>query len=220
MLFGEGILEELEPFLDHLDPEHVDAGDVSGGPREARHVALCQRIVADREHHDGNRASGGHGGAQILFLAQREDEVDAAPDQFAHGRLVAIEMTFEGDVIDGECVAFDVAQLAQPADEGHIIRRHVLGTHRMHEAESQRFGRHLGVRALPRSGDTHRRTAERGYELPPSDAYCHLPRPQWDHVSCDMERIVCRAWACNWGEPNVPGTVRRAQRSYSRRTTG
>ena len=33
------------------------------------------------------------------------------------------------------------------------------------------------------------RSAERGYELPPSDADCHLTHPQRDHARCKVRRI-------------------------------
>jgi hypothetical protein len=37
--------------------------------------------------------------------------------------------------------------------------------------------------------DTERQifcTAERADELPPADANCHFPRPQWDHAQCNV----------------------------------
>jgi len=64
-------------------------------------------------------------------------------------------MTFEVDVFDGERIAFDVAQLAQPVDELDVIRRYALGTHRMHHTDPEWFRSCLTEHALLRCDDTH-----------------------------------------------------------------
>lgn len=45
----------------------------------------------------------------------------------------------------------------------------------------RRMGRGEGLRG--------HRAAERGYKFPPSDADCHMPRPQWDYARCKIATV-------------------------------
>ena len=105
-----------------------------------------------------------------------------AADQIGQQCRQVIVLTVQPVVLDRHVLAFDsagfVEAFAEPGRIAHgAIRRPAI------DKPDQRQRRLLRARHERPCGC---RTAERGYELPPSDAACHSPRPERDHARCNM----------------------------------
>jgi len=55
--------------------------------------------------------------------------------------------------------------------------------------------RHRRLLRSRRERPSNGRAAKRGYELPSSDADCHLPRPRRNHARCNMGQGITLQWA-------------------------
>ena len=101
--------------------------------------------------------------------------------------LNTLNISFAPAIIDPNIVAILPAELLKPLLKNANTRTHIGIAFR----DSHQHAKPPNVLYLLRA--RHKRpcccAAEHGYELPPSDADCHLTRPRWHHARSNMENI-------------------------------
>jgi hypothetical protein len=89
-------------------------------------------------------------------------------------------------VLDHYVLAFDVTGFGKTFAE----RDHAAGIDIGRPDADKPNHRHHSLLRASRKRPYQRRAAKRGYELPPSDADCHLPRPLSDRARCNMGKNI------------------------------
>jgi hypothetical protein len=81
-------------------------------------------------------------------------------------------------VFDFYVLTINITVFRKPLVERRQLRRRIFGRPSMEKSDHWHRRLFRACSERPSGG----RSAERGYEFPPSYAYCHLPRPRRHHA--------------------------------------
>ena len=176
---------ELEALRFERASQHVNAGGVATRPVEAVDEPDVHRIVAGDEH-DRYRRSRGLGSDRRGGCAESGKNGYLPPNQVGCERRQLIELSVRPAIFDLNVLALDVAGLIQALEEPG--RRQCERLRR--EKSKKPYHLHRGLLRARGKRQCDHPSAERGYELPPANADCHLIHPQWDHAGCNTGKNI------------------------------
>ena len=149
------LLENLQPLGTDVWAKDAVAGDISSRSGEAWHEPGAHGI-ADRDHDDGN-GGGGLLGRQACGRAEGRNDVHRATNERPRGLGKLLRHFIAIRILEGDVLAFEVTEIAQPVTEG------VLPGRVINDADTRNLPRLLRARRKrPRS-----RAAEQRDELAP-----------------------------------------------------
>src|SRR5262245_43870984 len=115
------LLEKLQPLGTDVRANDGIAGDISSRSGEAWHEPGAYGI-ADRDHDDGNRG-GGLLGRQACGRAEGCNNVHRATNERRCGLGESLRHAIGIRIVEGDVVAVEVTEIAQPVTEGVPVER-------------------------------------------------------------------------------------------------
>jgi hypothetical protein len=112
----------------------------------------------------------------------RGDHGHLPVDQIGRQLRQAVELPGKVMLLDRHVLAVRIAGFGEALAEGGHVGDRTFRRAAIDEAD-HRQRRFLRAR---HSRPSNCRETERGYELPPSDVDCHLPRTHWVYAGCDL----------------------------------
>ena len=100
--------QQFHPLRENIDRHRGQAGRVAAWARERRSKPALDGIVAAESHDDGDRASGGAGGAN-RHGGRRDDDVDADAHQLSDHRRKTLDMVLGEPRFQDRIATIDVA---------------------------------------------------------------------------------------------------------------
>src|SRR5262249_27631250 len=111
-----GQFEKLQPLGTDVRTNDAVAGDISSRSGEAWHEPGAYGI-ADRDHDDGNRG-GGLLGRKSCGRAVGRNDVHRATNERRRGLGESLGHSVARRIVEGDVLAFEVTEIAQPVTEG------------------------------------------------------------------------------------------------------
>ena len=158
----ERLASDLDALGGELELAYENAGHITPGMRQIRHISLCQRVEIDGQKRDRLAVRCRERGTQRRLVPDREEHVNLARSEFAIILFVPFDIR-RLDVIESKVPAFLIAEFGHPLEEGGIERE--LSRLHADKADTQHLRLQLRARGKrPRD----RATAEKRNELTPS----------------------------------------------------
>src|SRR5262245_56784900 len=115
------LLENLQPLGTDVRTKDGVAGNISSRSGEAWHEPSAYGI-ADRDHDDGNRG-GGLLGREACGRAEGCNNVHRAANERRRGLGESLRRSVAIRIVEGDVLAFEVTEIAQPVTEGVPVQR-------------------------------------------------------------------------------------------------
>src|SRR5262249_24779662 len=115
------LLENLQPLGTDVRTKDDVAGDISSRSGEAWHEPGAYGI-ADRDHDDGNRV-GGLLGREARGHAEGCNNIHRATNERRRGLGESLRHSGAIRIVEGNVLAFEVTEIAQPVTEGVPVER-------------------------------------------------------------------------------------------------
>src|SRR5262245_24022162 len=115
------LLENLQPLGTDVRTKDGVASDISSWSGEAWHEPGAYGIT-DRDHDDGNRG-GGLLGREARGRAKGCNNVHRATNERRRGLGESLRHSIAVRIVEGDVLAFEVTEIAQPVTEGVPVER-------------------------------------------------------------------------------------------------
>src|SRR5262245_21706138 len=115
------LLENLQPLGTDVRANDGVAGDISSRSGEAWHEPGAYGI-ADRDHDDGDRG-GGLVSREACGRAEGRNDVHRATNERRRGLGESLRHSIAIRIVEGDVLAFEVTEIAQPVTEGVPVER-------------------------------------------------------------------------------------------------